>query len=119
MSAALLRRHLGRAAVVLGSLLVAAAWAFPVYWMVLSALTPNARLRVVPPSFWPSSPTLTNLREVVDGSFPTALRMSLAITGVTVVAVLALAFLAALAISRFRFRGRTSIVLAGLVGQMH
>jgi N,N'-diacetylchitobiose transport system permease protein len=56
---------------------------------------------------------------VITGtSFPGALRMSLAITAVTVVAVLAFAFLAALAISRFRFRGRTSFVVAVLVVQM-
>jgi N,N'-diacetylchitobiose transport system permease protein len=114
-----LRRRAGRVALSLVALLVAALWVFPVYWMVLSAFTPNARLRSTPPQFWPSSPTTSNLREVVTGGgFGTALRMSLAITGLTVVAVLVFAFLAALAISRFRFRGRTTFVVAVLVVQM-
>lgn len=98
---------------------VAAVWVFPVYWMVLSAFTPNARLRQIPPSFLPVNTTLTNLRTVVsDPDFLSALRMSLTITALTVVVVLAFAFLGALAISRFRFRGRKSFLLAVLFIQM-
>lgn len=113
------RRRAGRVLVGLVGLLAALVWVFPVYWMVLSALTPSARLRAVPPTFWPTHATLTNLRAVLSGdSFAQALRMSLSITGVTVVAVLVLAFLAALAISRWRFRGRRAFVLAVLFIQM-
>lgn len=113
------RRRAVRGALGLLALVLAAVWAFPVYWMVLSALTPAARLRSATPAFWPSNPTLRNFAEVAGGSsFPAALRMSLAVTGVTVLAVLVFAFLAALAISRFRFRGRTSFVLAVLFIQM-
>jgi N,N'-diacetylchitobiose transport system permease protein len=94
-------------------------WVFPVYWMLLSAFTPNARLRQVPPSFLPSNATWSNITSVAtDPGFASALRMSLAITVATVALVLAFAFLAALAISRFRFRGRTSFVLAILFIQM-
>lgn len=113
------RRRVGRGALSALALLVAALWVFPVYWMVLSAVTPNARLRATTPSFWPEHFTLTNLGNVIGGSgFGTALRMSLAVTLVTVLAVLVFAFLAALAISRFRFRGRRSFVLAVLFVQM-
>lgn len=98
---------------------VALAWVFPVYWMLLSALTPNARLRQVPPSFLPTNATLSNFRRVAtDPGFASALRMSLSITLLTVAVVLAFAFLAALAISRFQFRGRRSFVLAVLFIQM-
>ena len=100
-------------------LALAALWVFPVYWMVLSSITPNARLRQIPPSFLPTDATASNLAAVVaDPSFGSALRMSLAITALTVVCVLAFAFLAALAISRFRFRGRKSFLLAVLFVQM-
>ena len=99
--------------------LVAALWVFPVYWMALSAITPNARLRQIPPNFLPTDATLTNLTSVLqDPGFASALRMSLAITSLTVLCVLAFAFLAALAISRFRFRGRRSFLLAVLFIQM-
>lgn len=99
--------------------LVALVWVFPVYWMVLSAVTPNARLRAIPPSFLPTNATWSNFTAVVtDPAFHSALRMSIMITVLTVVLVLAFAFLAALAISRFKFRGRKSFVLAVLFIQM-
>lgn len=98
---------------------VAVVWAFPVYWMVLSSLLPASRLRSATPTFLPTGATLGNYRSVLDGSgFTSALQMSLAITLVTVVAVLAFAFLGALAISRFRFRGRLTFVVAVLFVQM-
>ena len=112
-------RTVGRGLLSLLALVVAGAWAFPVYWMVNSSLMSNARLRSGTPSFWPVNATLSNYSAVVSGSsFTSALRMSLLITGVTVVAVLAFAFLAALAVSRFRFRGRVSFVLTVLFVQM-
>ncbi len=113
------RLHVGTFAFDVLGIVVALTWAFPVYWMVLSALTPNARLRQVPPSFLPTNATLINFqRAITDPSFLPALKMSLMITLLTVAVVLAFAFLAALAISRFRFRGRKSFVLAILIIQM-
>lgn len=112
-------RRIGRILLGAVAVVVAALWAFPVYWMVLSALTPNARLRAATPSFLPTHPTMSNFRSVLDGdSFGSALRMSLAITLTTVVLVLVFAFLGALAISRFRFRGRLTFVVAVLFVQM-
>lgn len=114
-----IRRRARRVALSVLGVLAAAVWAFPVYWMVLSALTPNALLRSVTPSFWPSHPTFANFSSVITGSgFGSALRMSLAVTGATVLAVLVFAFLAALAISRYKFRGRRSFILAVLFIQM-
>lgn len=100
-------------------IVVGLVWIFPVYWMLLSALTPNAYLRQVPPSFLPTHATLSNFKTAItDPGFLPALRMSLAITLLTVLIVLAFAFLAALAISRYRFKGRKSFVLAILIIQM-
>ena len=118
-TAAGVRRRALRVTLNLVGLLAAAVWAFPVYWMVLSAFTPVARLRSVTPAFLPTSPTWNNFGAVVTGSnFPAALRMSLVVTLVTVVGVLTFAFLAALAISRYRFAGRRSFILAVLFIQM-
>jgi N,N'-diacetylchitobiose transport system permease protein len=112
-------RRVRRALLGLLAVVIAVVWAFPVYWMVLSSLLPSARLRASTPTFLPTGTTLGNFRSVLDGAgFGSALRMSLAITGVTVVAVLVFAFLAALAISRFRFRGRLTFVVAVLFVQM-
>jgi N,N'-diacetylchitobiose transport system permease protein len=105
----------------LGVLAIALAmmWAFPVYWMVNSSLLPNVQLQSLTPTFVPFGGSLDNFSAVIEGSgFTTALRMSLAVSLITVVVALVFAFLAALAISRFRFRGRKSFIVAVLVVQM-
>ena len=109
----------GRLAASLVAILVAVAWAFPVYWMLNSSLLPNTVLTSTTPRFWPWGGSLDNFAAVfAEGSFWPALGMSIAITLTTVVFCLLFAFLAALAISRFRFRGRASFVLAVLFIQM-
>jgi N,N'-diacetylchitobiose transport system permease protein len=91
--------------------------AFPVYWMVTTSFRANSDLRSEP-RFLPFG-TLANYREVFDRDFFfTSFRNSLIITGLTVVFALFTAFLAALAISRFRFRGRVAFLVTILLVQM-
>jgi len=105
---------LGGLAVTLGL-----AWAFPIYWMVSSAFLPSNRLQTRTPSFFPIEATLSNFRRVVsDPSFYEAFRISLTVTGLTLVAAILFAFVAALAVSRFRFRGRKAFIVTILVVQM-
>ncbi len=121
MSQETIRRRFrpGRALLSTVAILVAMGWAFPVYWMLNSALLPNSVLTSTTPRFWPAGGSLDNFTAVLNqGSFLPALGMSAAITVTTVAVCLLFAFLAALAISRFRFRGRTSFVLAVLFIQM-
>ena len=101
------------------ALALAVVWAFPVYWMLNSAFLPNVVLQSTNPTFLPFGGSLDNLSVVVtDPAFVQALGISLVVTLTTVVAALMVAFLGALAISRFRFRGRASFVLALLLIQM-
>ena len=101
------------------ALVLAVLWAFPVYWMLNSAFLPNVVLQSATPTFLPFGGSLDNLRAVVtDPSFGSALTTSLVVTLTTVVAAIVVAFLGALAISRFRFRGRAPFVLALLLIQM-
>ncbi len=101
------------------ALAIALVWAFPVYWMLNSAFLPNVVLQSSTPTFLPFGGSLDNFRTVVgDPAFVRALVISLVVTLTTVVAALCIAFLGALAISRFHFRGRTSFVLALLLIQM-
>jgi N,N'-diacetylchitobiose transport system permease protein len=105
----------------LGTLAVAIAllWVFPIYWMINSAFLPLNRLRTPDPTFFPVGGTVANFRRVLDDpSFLAAFRTSLLVTVVVVAASLVFAFLAALAVSRYRFRGRRSFILAVLVVQM-
>ncbi len=101
------------------ALAVALLWAFPVYWMLNSAFLPNVVLQSTTPTFLPFGGSMDNFRVVVtDPAFVQALAVSLVVTLTTVVAALVVAFLGALAISRFRFRGRASFVVALLLIQM-
>ena len=109
----------GRAALTVVAVLVALVWVFPVYWMLNSSLLPNVVLTSTTPRFLPWGGSLDNFAAIfTQGTFWPALGMSVAITLTTVVFCLFFAFLAALAISRFRFRGRASFVLAVLFIQM-
>ncbi|MDJ0318956.1 carbohydrate ABC transporter permease [Pseudarthrobacter sp. PS3-L1] len=101
------------------ALFVAALWAFPVYWMLNSALLPNVTLQSSTPTFIPFGGSLDNFVAVTaSGTFFSALGVSLTVTSITVVCCLSFAFLGALAISRFRFRGRKGFILALLLVQM-
>jgi N,N'-diacetylchitobiose transport system permease protein len=111
--ARLRRRMLGTAAV-----LIALVWIFPVYWMINSSFLPYNRIRSTEPTFFPLGGSLDAYQRVLDSNFLSSLRMSMAITLLTVAAALLFAFLAALALSRFRFRGRKSFILAVLIIQM-
>jgi len=101
------------------AIFIAIAWVFPVYWMVNSSLLPNVQLQSFIPTFIPFGGSLDNfVNALSDGSFYAALGMSVGITLTVVVFCLLFAFLAAVAISRFRFRGRKSFIIAVLIVQM-
>ncbi|MDR1118664.1 MAG: carbohydrate ABC transporter permease [Bifidobacteriaceae bacterium] len=118
-SAAKWWKRAGRAALSALALATALAWVFPVYWMVNSAFLPNTKLNAATPTFLPFGGSMTNFKLVLSqGNFGEALKMSLAVTLITVVCTLLFAFLAALAISRYKFKGRKSFVLAVLFIQM-
>lgn len=98
---------------------VSLIWIFPVYWMINSAMLPNVVLQSLTPTFLPFGGSWDNFVAVFQGgTFLPALGMSVVIALITVVFCLMFAFLAALAISRFRFRGRKSFIIAVLFIQM-
>ncbi|HVK30201.1 MAG TPA: carbohydrate ABC transporter permease [Nocardioides sp.] len=100
-------------------ILVFLACVFPVYWMVSRSFLPRNRIKGEDPVFVPTGGTLDNYRRVFsDGSFTDALVTSLTVTLLTVAVALLFAFLAAVAVSRFRFRGRRTFILTLLVIQM-
>ncbi|MCA0328516.1 MAG: carbohydrate ABC transporter permease [Actinobacteria bacterium] len=112
-------RRIGNAGWSVVAVVIALVWAFPVYWMLNSSLLPNAVLNESTPRLLPFGGSLDNFKVVLDDpGFIKALGVSLAVTLITVVAAIAIAFLGALAVSRFRFRGRLGFVLALLLIQM-
>lgn len=95
---------------------------FPVYWMVNSSLLPNNLIRGPVPQFFPTELTFRNYETVLSGvgraPFLPALANSSIVTVSTVAICLVFAFLAALAVTRFRFRGRRAFIITILVIQM-
>ncbi|MDN4641170.1 carbohydrate ABC transporter permease [Agreia sp. PsM10] len=95
---------------------------FPVYWMINTSLQPNNQIRTVVPNFVPANFTLRNYETVLfdttRSDFMPALGNSLMVTISTVAIALVFAFLASLAVTRFRFRSRKGFILAILIIQM-
>ncbi len=88
------------------AVLIAAAVAFPLYWMVLSAFKPAGEIRSDRPVPWTLSPSLDAFRRVfAQEDFGRYFLNSLLVAGTVVVASALLAFLAATAVARFRFGG--------------
>ena len=94
-------------------------WIFPVYWMVDTAFKPYGDILQSTPRFLPIPLSLGNFRDALGKPlFGDYLRNSLIMTGTAVVAGALLALLAAVALTRFRFRGRRAFLILVLVVQM-
>ena len=113
MSRTLARRLWGALAVA-----IALVWVFPVYWILNSAFQPADRLRSPEPAWFPRDLTGSGFARVFDDAFLDSFRLSITVTLIAVVGAGLCAFLGAVAISRFRFRGRTQFVLVVLAVQM-
>jgi N,N'-diacetylchitobiose transport system permease protein len=112
------RVRMHRAFLNLVGIVVIVLAAFPVYWMVNTSFRTNLDIRS-DPQFLPLHGTLANYRTVFERDFFwTAFGNSTMVTLLTVALALFTAFLAALAISRFRFRGRLAFLVLILIVQM-
>ena len=81
---------------------------FPFYWALKSAFTPDADLFNTPVQYFPSNPTLHQFREVLSSHFfLRALLNSTAVAGSVTLLGIVVGSLAAFALGRFRFRGRS------------
>jgi N,N'-diacetylchitobiose transport system permease protein len=97
-------------------LLVFVVMVFPVYWMISSAFQPTDNLNRLKPTWFPVHPTLQHFRDAIDRPyFWSSVANSMIIVGFTVLISIALAFLAAVALAKFRFNGRKLFIVA-LIG---
>ncbi len=81
--------------------------AFPVYWMIASAFKPQDQLDGLTPTWIPLHPTLSHFSDAIDRPFFwDGVKNSLIVVSVTVALSMVLAFLAAIALAKFRFTGR-------------
>ncbi|AHH93907.1 carbohydrate ABC transporter permease [Kutzneria viridogrisea] len=101
------------------AVLAAAAIAFPLYWMVLSALKPESEVISSDPKPWTLQPSLDNFTRVLTTQgFGRYFLNSVLVALVVVALSLLISFLAATALTRLRFRGRTLLLVMLLVAQM-
>ena len=113
------RRRVRKAGWNLLGLFVLVVMAFPVYWMVATAFKPGRDALSYTPQWIPLHPTLDNFSEAINRPhFWDSVKNSLIIVSVVVVLSLVLAFLAALALAKFRFYGRKGVIVVILGVQM-
>ncbi|MCA9909279.1 MAG: carbohydrate ABC transporter permease, partial [Anaerolineae bacterium] len=97
----------------IGFALFAVVIGLPFYFIFVSSITPSTELFNVPPTYWPSLPTLDNYARMVESiPFLTYFRNSVIFgVGSAAVSVIA-AGMAAYALARIRFPGSNIIYLA-------
>lgn len=111
--------HPGKIAVNAILVITSLVWLLPVYWMVNSAFQTEKKLLSSPPKLIPAPLTTEHFAKVLSSpAFHSALLMSLSAAVITVVATTLCSLLAALALARFNFRGRRTLIVAILVIQM-
>ncbi|MDN0195667.1 carbohydrate ABC transporter permease [Streptomyces sp. S.PNR 29] len=92
---------------------------FPLYWMLNTAFKPAKDAIDPDPSLLPTGLTLSNFRRALDiADFWGPVGRSLVVSLAVVVIGMAVGMLAALAISRFAFRGRKAVIVGILAVQM-
>jgi N,N'-diacetylchitobiose transport system permease protein len=92
---------------------------FPVFWMISTAFKPDEQIVSLTPTWIPLHPTIAHFRAAMDKPyFWDDVKNSLVIVLVTVAISIVLAFLAAIALARYRFAGRKLFVVLVIGIQM-
>lgn len=92
---------------------------FPMYWMLISSLTPGRELMRLDPDLVPRRLSFEHYRRVLENSdFPRYVANSAQVAGIVTLLSLPLAFGGGYALSRYRFRGRRAFGLTLLGSQM-
>jgi N,N'-diacetylchitobiose transport system permease protein len=100
-------------------LFIFAVMIFPIYWMVSTALKPGREILSLDPVWVPSPVTLDNFVSAMQVPFFWNDVVNSLIVVLTVVAIsIIVAFLAAVAVARFGFRGRTAFIVMVIGVQM-
>ena len=84
---------------------------FPFYWALRSAFMPEAELFATPIKYWPADPTLQNFRDALSTDFfRKALLNSTIVAGSVTFISLLIGSLAAYALGRFHFHGKSFVL---------
>ena len=113
------RRRLTQLAYDAAGLAVFVVLLFPLYWMVATAFKPGRDILRLTPKWFPAPFTLQNFQDAIARPFfYDDVRNSLVVVGGTVLISLTLAFLAAMAVARFGFKGRGVFIVLIIGVQM-
>jgi N,N'-diacetylchitobiose transport system permease protein len=100
-------------------LVVFVVMVFPVFWMISTAFKSNDQIVSLNPTWFPLHPTLQHFRDAINKPFFWVdVKNSLIVVSVTVAISIVLAFLAAVALARYRFGGRKLFVVLVIGIQM-
>jgi N,N'-diacetylchitobiose transport system permease protein len=92
---------------------------FPVFWMVSTAFKPNEQIVSLKPTWIPWHPTLSHFRDAMNKPFFWVdVKNSLFVVIATVAISIVLAFLAAIALARYRFSARKLFIVLVIGIQM-
>jgi N,N'-diacetylchitobiose transport system permease protein len=106
------RRRLKRAAWNVVGLVVLAILVFPVFWMVSTAFKPDDEISSFPPTWISTDPTLQHFRDAIARPyFWDVVKNSLIVVGLVVLLSMVVAFLAAVALAKYRFTGNKLFVV--------
>src|SRR5690606_10291527 len=84
---------------------------FPFYWAIVSSLKTTQEVVRTPPTFWPENLTWENYRTVFENDmFLKSLRNSTIVSGSVVILSLLFGTVAAYAMGRLKFRGRSPVL---------
>ena len=113
------RRLAGRIGINLLALLVFAVMVFPVYWMVSTAFKPASDILTFDPTLIPASATLDHFSDAIHRPYfwRVARNSVIVVLAVTTLSLL-LSFLAALALAKFRFYGKSAFIVLIIAVQM-
>jgi N,N'-diacetylchitobiose transport system permease protein len=100
-------------------LLVFGLIAFPVFWMLSTAFKPGKDIISYTPTWIPLHPTLVHFTDAIHTPyFWTDAKNSIIVVTVVVALAMVLAFLAAVALAKFRFGGRKGFIVLMILIQM-
>ncbi|MCL2333016.1 MAG: carbohydrate ABC transporter permease [Actinomycetia bacterium] len=113
-----LKKTAGRAVLYLLVLLIIVITIAPYLWLIISSFSTKIELITRKVFLFPHNFTLMNYQTLGAGDFIPAAANSIIVTSLTVVISVIIGVLAAYAFSRFRFRGRNSLLNLSLFTQM-
>ncbi len=106
------RRRLRRTAWNLVAIALLVVLVFPVFWMISTAFKPDGEINSLEPTWFSTEPTLQHFEDAMNRPhFWDAVKNSLIIVVATVLLSMVVAFVAAVALAKFRFTGRKIFIV--------